>query len=52
MNTRDWTWKAEYLYIDFGHIGASGTDTVLGTYSWNTHVTDHIARVGVNYRFH
>ena len=51
-NTRDWTWKAEYLYIDFGHIGASGTDMVLGTYSWNTHVTDHIARVGVNYRFH
>ena len=51
-NTRDWTWKVEYLYIDFGHIGASGTDTVLGTYNWNTHVTDHIARVGVNYRFH
>jgi outer membrane immunogenic protein len=50
-NTRDWTWKVEYLYIDFGHIGVSGTDTVLGTYSWNTHVTDHIARVGVNYRF-
>jgi outer membrane immunogenic protein len=50
-NTRDWTWKVEYLYIDFGHFGASGTDTVLGTYSWNTHVTDHIARVGVNYRF-
>jgi outer membrane immunogenic protein len=51
-NTRDWTWKAEYLYIDFGHLGTSGTDAVLGTYSWNTHVTDHIARVGVNYRFH
>jgi outer membrane immunogenic protein len=51
-NTRDWTWKVEYLYIDFGHFDASGTDTVLGTYSWNTHVTDHIARVGVNYRFH
>jgi outer membrane immunogenic protein len=51
-NTRDWTWKVEYLYIDFGHIGAAGTDAVLGTYSWSTHVTDHIARVGVNYRFH
>ena len=32
-NTRDWTWKIEYLYIDFGHIGASGTDTILDTYS-------------------
>jgi hypothetical protein len=50
-NTRDRTWKVEYLYIDLGHFGASGIDTVLGTYSWRTHVTDHIARVGVNYRF-
>jgi len=51
-NTRDWTWKVEYLYVDLGTISGAGTDTVLGTYSWNTHVTDHIARVGVNYRFH
>ncbi|HZP69011.1 MAG TPA: outer membrane protein [Pseudolabrys sp.] len=51
-NTPDWTWKVEYLYIDFGHLGVAGSDTVLGTYSWSTHVTDHIARVGFNYRFH
>jgi len=50
-NTRDWTWKAEYLYIDFGSISGAGTDPTIGAYSWSTKVTDNIARIGVNYRF-
>jgi len=51
-NSRDWTWKVEYLYIDFGSFSAAGTDPIIGAYSWSTKVTDHILRVGVNYRFH
>jgi outer membrane immunogenic protein len=51
-NTRDWTWKVEYLYIDFGTISGAGTDPVLGNFSWSTKVTDNIIRGGINYRFH
>lgn len=51
-NSRDWTWKVEYLYIDFGSFSAAGTDPIIGVYSWRTKVTDNILRVGVNYRFH
>jgi outer membrane immunogenic protein len=52
-NTRDWTWKLEYLYIDFGSISGNGFESDFGTtYSWSTKVTDNILRVGVNYRFH
>lgn len=46
-----WTWKVEYLYLDFGSLGGSGVDPVFGNYSWNADVTDHVVRVGVNYRF-
>ena len=55
-NTSDWTWKAEYLYIDFGTV--SGNSVQIGfegarfPYSWSTRVTDNIVRVGLNYRFH
>jgi outer membrane immunogenic protein len=50
-NTRDWTWKLEYLYIDFGSVSGTGFDTDFGgTYSWSTTVTDNILRVGVSYR--
>ena len=52
-NTRDWTWKVEYLYIDFGSISGTGHDPDFSsTYSWSAKVTDNIVRVGVNYRFH
>ena len=51
-NTRDWTWKAEYLYIDLGSISGSGIDPVVGPYSWSAKITDNIVRVGANYRFH
>jgi outer membrane immunogenic protein len=49
----DWTWKVEYLYIDFGSISGSGIEADFGTaYSFSTKVTDNIVRVGLNYRFH
>jgi outer membrane immunogenic protein len=52
-NTRDWTWKVEYLYIDFGSVSGNGFDFDSGTaFSWSAKVTDNIVRVGVNYRFH
>ena len=54
-NTSAWTWKAEYLYIDFGTV--SGNSVQIGfegarfPYSWSTRVTDNIVRVGFNYRW-
>jgi outer membrane immunogenic protein len=70
----NWTWKAEYLYMDLGKYGANlGTGTVgpvttttfltaqgptLQTTttstlaaSTNSRFSDHIFRVGLNYRF-
>ena len=53
QNTRDWTWKVEYLYIDLGSVSGTGHESDFGTtYSWSTKVADNILRVGVNYRFH
>jgi outer membrane immunogenic protein len=52
-NTSDWTWKVEYLYIDFGSVNGSGFDPDFSsTYTWSAKVTDNIVRVGLNYRFH
>ena len=52
-NTSNWTWKVEYLYIDFGTLSGSGYDPVFAKpYSWSTSVTDNILRVGFNYRFY
>jgi outer membrane immunogenic protein len=57
-NTSNWTWKLEYLYIDLGSVGSSGSVALpapfVGTYgySWSTKITDNIVRVGLNYRFH
>ena len=52
-NCNQWTWKVEYLYVDLGPQGGSGSDPMFGaTYSWNAKSTDNIVRVGVNYHFH
>jgi outer membrane immunogenic protein len=51
-STTNWTWKIEYLFIDFGTLSGSGTDLDWGPYSWTTKVTDNVLRVGVNYNFH
>ncbi len=50
----NWTFKAEYLYMDFEGINGP-TVTVLSppvrTFSFNERFTDNIFRVGFNYRF-
>ena len=55
-NTSDWTWKVEYLYIDFGTVSANGVQIGFEgapfPYTWSTKVTDNIVRLGLNYRFH
>jgi len=51
-NTSNWTWKLEYLYIDFGTLSGNGFNSQGEAYSWSTRVTDNILRVGLNYRFH
>lgn len=52
-NSPDWTWKVEYLHLDFGRVSGTGFDADFGgPFSWTTDVTDEIVRAGVNYRFH
>jgi outer membrane immunogenic protein len=53
----NWTAKIEYLYIDLGTVsGSFVTPVVTATggqlvTSFSSHITDHILRVGVNYKF-
>jgi len=52
-NSRDWTWKVEYVYLDLGSIDGTGVDTMgPNPFTWSAKFTDNILRVGVNYRFH
>jgi outer membrane immunogenic protein len=50
----NWTGKIEYLYLDFGKVSTTASlptnSTPLGI-NFNSHVTDHIVRVGANYKF-
>jgi outer membrane immunogenic protein len=61
----NWTWKAEYLYVDLGSLDTPpGNPTVIcticlppsfaggGQIATHTHFTDNIARVGLNYKFY
>lgn len=51
---RNWSVKAEYLYLDFGTVTGVGTLTPAFaglTFSNSTHLTANLGRVGVNYRF-
>jgi outer membrane immunogenic protein len=53
----NWTAKVEYLYIDLGNISGSFVTPVVApsgnfvTASYNSHITDNVLRVGVNYRW-
>src|SRR4029077_7950689 len=49
----NWSAKAEYLYMDFGSLGIAPSLSPDPTVAVviNPRVTDHIVRVGVNYRF-
>jgi outer membrane immunogenic protein len=46
------TWKAEYLYMDLGTENYTFSTSSLGAITVNTHFTDNIVRVGLNYQFH
>jgi outer membrane immunogenic protein len=54
----NWTGKIEYLYVDLGHVSGSFATTLTAPSGgsliagYNTHVTDNIVRVGINYAFH
>ena len=61
----NWTWKAEYLYLDLGSLnsgasfsgtfasgrGLSPVSPMTGTVALHTHFIDNIVRVGLNYKF-
>jgi len=52
-NMSAWTWRVEYLYVDYGTINFSGAtgDPTFPTYTWSARVTDNIVRAGFNYKF-
>lgn len=49
----NWSFKVEYLYIDFGYInnGVASIPPFVGTFTASSHITDNVVRVGLNYRF-
>jgi len=54
---RNWTVKAEYLYLNFGSVNANGTvfspsaPGYASATSTAVDLTAHIARAGINYKF-
>ncbi len=49
-----WTWKAEYLHMDFGTVNYSFAEApplAPGNITQALHVTDNVVRVGVDYHF-
>jgi outer membrane immunogenic protein len=54
-----WSWKAEYLHVDFGSVSATGSITTPGLlpfasrnpFSHSADMTIDIGRVGLNYQF-
>jgi outer membrane immunogenic protein len=65
---RNWTWKIEGLYMDLGHLDATGQGffsvlrttggnapvltTATGQVTTHSHFTDGILRAGLNYKFY
>ncbi|RTL49748.1 MAG: porin family protein [Bradyrhizobiaceae bacterium] len=48
----NWTWKVEYLHLDFGSMSGSTFESSTGnTLNWNAKFSDDIVRGGINYRF-
>src|SRR5262249_7508365 len=50
----NWTGKIEYLYLDFGNVSTSASLAANLTplaVDFNSHVTESIIRVGLNYKF-
>jgi outer membrane immunogenic protein len=48
---KNWTAKAEYLYLDFGDETVTGFDAAGNRYSTDIDTDAHVARVGLNYQF-
>jgi outer membrane immunogenic protein len=46
-----WSAKLEYLYIDLGEHTTTATLGPTTVFTWNKDVTDHIVRVGLNYKW-
>ena len=52
-NTKNWTWKFEYLHIDLGTFSGTGFDPDFGgPFAWSAKFTNDILRFGVNYHIH
>ena len=53
--TRNWSVKAEYLYVDFGGVSSTGVVSETGggsdALNHSANLTASIARAGINYRF-
>jgi outer membrane immunogenic protein len=49
---KNWSVKAEYLYVDLGTRTINTTDIDGAPFSVSYRVRDHIARIGLNYFFH
>jgi outer membrane immunogenic protein len=54
----NWTGKIEYLYMDLGSVSGSFVTPIVApsggflSANYNSHITENIVRVGVNYHFH
>jgi outer membrane immunogenic protein len=48
---RNWSTKFEYLYVDLGTTTINALDIDGAPFRVSYHVRDHIARIGLNYRF-
>lgn len=54
MINRNWSWKAEYLYVDLGketNNGVTSGAVVLAPISFDHRLTEHIGRIGLNFNF-
>jgi outer membrane immunogenic protein len=53
----NWTAKFEYLYVDLGTVSGAAVTPLVSvsgaflTSSFSSHITDHIGRFGLNYKF-
>ena len=48
---RAWSVKLEYLFVDLGRVSINAVDIDGVPFSVDYRVRDHIARIGLNYRF-
>lgn len=46
----NWTGKAEYLYMDLGHISNQVTEVGVETISTTSNLHNHVIRLGLNYK--